>query len=429
MTLSGTEVFFLYILFYRLACKHFSVYWRYFILKVSTIFYLIPVALFKFIVLDKFYRLFPSIESNLDSRIRHIDINKYILLTNDFKSVSWQILTVWLIIIFTGVISFLIVYIQFHGYFKLKKSCLTWKVSNSLKEIEMFQRVKSELGIKTEVKLMYSDLCDSPFTIGVFHPTVVIPSAFKKLHETDYCYILKHELNHVKNHDILLKFIALLSIAINWYNPFCYFMYRELCNVSELYCDFCTTKNLDLAQRKRYCHLIVNIATENKRKFTKKYVVSLVNNDSKTIERRILELKNHGKPKKLFLSCLVGGVICISGSITSLAYNPPVIYDTPRVTDSTMKIMVFKDAPVQLKDALPYDYFWTDKYGNMHEIKESEEKAYCPHDYESVTISRHSRYSNNSCKMVYVDGEMCNICGAIIEGNVINTVRYDVCPH
>lgn len=74
MTLSGTEVFILYILFYPFAHKYFSIRWRYLILKISMVFYLVPFAWFKFIILKKLYELFPALKAYFVSESEHIDL-------------------------------------------------------------------------------------------------------------------------------------------------------------------------------------------------------------------------------------------------------------------------------------------------------------------------------------------------------------------
>lgn len=392
-------------------------------------FYLFPFAWFKFIALDKVFKLFPGLETYYVSNIKNIDLTKYIFIEQSHKIVSWQIKIIWLILCVTGIVSAILIYVQLRGYFKLKRACVDEYICDDAGCIEIFQSAKAALRVKNEVKLVVSEVADTPFTIGVFHPTIVMPLSMKAFDKADCRYIIEHELNHIKNHDIVFKFMALLATAINWFNPICYVMYRELSNVSELYCDFCTTKEMDSAERKRYCNLIVDLATEDENKVTKKYVASLVNNDSRIIERRIKELKKYGGSKKIVLSCLVGGVICLTGSITSFAYNPPTIYNTAGVTDTNMEI-VYQDIALQSQaKVVPYDYFWTDVNGNIFEIKDNNSKAYCPHNYESGTITKHTKYSDNSCKMVYSNAQKCKLCDRVNEGSVIKTVTYTQCPH
>lgn len=428
MTLSGTEVFILYILFYPFAHKYFSIRWRYLILKISMVFYLVPFAWFKFIILKKLYELFPALKAYFVSESEHIDLTKYILVIQQQKVISWQIKLIWLILCFIGTISAVLIYHQLHGYLKLKKSCLN-QTDNSINKTEIFQNAKTALGVRRKVRLIYLELCGVPCTIGIFHPCIILPLSFRAFKDIDYQYIIEHELNHIKNSDTFFKYMALLAVALNWYNPFCHFMYRELCNVSELYCDFCTAKGYDLEQRTKYGNLIIDIATEGKPTTVKKYVASLVNNDKKVIERRLLELKKYGSSKKSFLSGFIGIIICVAGSITSFAYNPPVNYNAATVMEENPEI-IFHHSTLQLQiTPLPYEHFWTDANGNIIEIKNTDSKAYCPHNYESGTFTKHFKYDNNSCKVVYLNGKRCSLCGITIEGSTINTIRYDICPH
>lgn len=111
MTLSGTEVFILYILFCPIATKYFSVRWRYFILKISMMFYLFPFAWFKFIALDKVFKLFPGLKVYYTNNIESIDIAKYIFIEQDHKIVSWQIKIIWMILCVIGIISAILIYV------------------------------------------------------------------------------------------------------------------------------------------------------------------------------------------------------------------------------------------------------------------------------------------------------------------------------
>ncbi len=164
MTLSGTQVFILYKLFNSIASKYFSLRWKYFILKSSLVFYLIPFAWFKFIVLRETYKIFPNLKTYFSSSIKHIDLTKYILVIQDDKIISWSVKVIWLILSLICIVSTLLVLNQIIGYFKLKKLYFNWD-DESISKIELFYNIKAELKVKKDVKLVYSNLCDVPYTI------------------------------------------------------------------------------------------------------------------------------------------------------------------------------------------------------------------------------------------------------------------------
>lgn len=434
MTLSGSVAFLLYLLIYPIANRYFSTRWKYRILKMTVGFYLIPIAWFKFDIITEVYKIFPSLKSH--NKMVVVDLTEYILSINDDSTiVPWKVKFIWLIVFIICILSVMIVYLQLYKYFKLKKVCLSQQAKHfTQKEMEMFETIKDTLGIKRKVKLLSSDIFDIPFTIGIFNPIIIIPISLKdQIKEFELQCIIKHELYHIKNHDLLFKFFSLLLIALHWFNPICYMVYQEVCSISELYCDFCTTKNMSLLQQKRYSNLIVDIAAEKKQKTKTTYIVPLVSKDVKSIERRIQELKKKRNTKNVILSGLIGTVICLAGSIPSFAYAPPVEFETPEVIeDETMEIIFYKNTyGKSYAESIPYDYFWTDRDGNIFEIakRNSDEKVKCSHIFESGVVTLHSRNSDNSCKIVEKNAQICILCNTIKTGSIINTIYYDVCIH
>ena len=102
---------------------------------------------------------------------------------------------------------------------------------------------QEESNIKKDVKLICSEYCESPITIGVLSPTVLFPIWDKDCQMDDeLCeYMITHELVHIKHNDILIKLVGLLVIAIHWFNPFVYLLVAELSCISEMYCDSVVT--------------------------------------------------------------------------------------------------------------------------------------------------------------------------------------------
>lgn len=117
-------------------------------------------------------------------------------------------------------------------------------------------------------------------TMGVFSPVIIFPVPGKLDFEADERrYIMKHELQHIKSGDLLIKFLALFALAVHWYNPICYLLFHELCVVIELDCDYGVTNHIDEAQRRRYGNLILDLAASGdgkKERFAMKRCFALV---------------------------------------------------------------------------------------------------------------------------------------------------------
>ena len=76
-------------------------------------------------------------------------------------------------------------------------------------------------------ELYSSPLVESPITIGLFNPIVVIPEKlFATLSENELKSILLHELSHIYHYDQVIGVIKRLVLAFYWWSPFVYQLSR-----------------------------------------------------------------------------------------------------------------------------------------------------------------------------------------------------------
>lgn len=89
------------------------------------------------------------------------------------------------------------------------------------------------LGSRTLPAVYESSLVAVPITIGVFNPTILLPSIW---HDWDTCKlgaVLTHEMSHVVRRDSLAQFAALLHRAIFWFSPLAWWLNRHLSELAE----------------------------------------------------------------------------------------------------------------------------------------------------------------------------------------------------
>ena len=100
-----------------------------------------------------------------------------------------------------------------------------------------FERIKNELGIKGNVKLLRNDdsRLKSPFVTGIRKRKVVIPYYEYSKEELDV--IIYHELNHVKKSDIFFRYLTMAAITFNSINLISYFLLERVMIWSEADCD------------------------------------------------------------------------------------------------------------------------------------------------------------------------------------------------
>ena len=110
------------------------------------------------------------------------------------------------------------------------------------------------VGLRCRPRLVRWADCASPMVMGAFRPVLVLP-------EEDYSteelrLIFRHELNHIKRGDLLLKLLMAAAKAIHWYNPAVRLL-PVLADVDmELSCDDEVTRNSPDAVRKAYSEIL-----------------------------------------------------------------------------------------------------------------------------------------------------------------------------
>jgi beta-lactamase regulating signal transducer with metallopeptidase domain len=130
--------------------------------------------------------------------------------------------------------------------------------------IRIFREMCVKLAIPNPsgIRLMISREVHSPLQFGVFHPLIVLPKQMYM--DSELVLILKHELIHVKHHDMLLRYALILARAIHWFNPAVYFIERKAVFAAELHCDEIVTSDITMEERRQYGDLLLSLATQSR---------------------------------------------------------------------------------------------------------------------------------------------------------------------
>ncbi|MEO3947775.1 M56 family metallopeptidase [Gorillibacterium sp. CAU 1737] len=123
--------------------------------------------------------------------------------------------------------------------------------------IGRFERLKSELGITAKVEIKCCPGINSPMLIGFFHPLILLPPVHIPVHELEL--ILRHELIHLKRHDIWSKMLVMLAVGIHWFNPVVYLMRRAVATQCEISCDSFVLAGADSKRRQQYGETIIDV--------------------------------------------------------------------------------------------------------------------------------------------------------------------------
>ena len=147
---------------------------------------------------------------------------------------------------------------QLTGFFYCKRRILKrGKAVENLTLLEQMFELREELGIRKHVELLIYENASSPMIIGFLRPVLVLPEDEYTSNES--YYILKHELIHLRRHDVLIKFLLMLSRDIHWFNPVVYLMQREAVVDMELACDEAVVRGASFDQREAYTETLMSV--------------------------------------------------------------------------------------------------------------------------------------------------------------------------
>lgn len=133
-----------------------------------------------------------------------------------------------LIIWFTGTL--------FSLFHFIKSLCHVKQISSMFNELPANYLSKQAINlIPSSVTLNYLNIPKSPFVYGTFHPHIV----FCALESTpeEQVYIIKHELQHIRNHDILKKHFVNILVCIYWWFPLIYLFQKQINIIFEMEAD------------------------------------------------------------------------------------------------------------------------------------------------------------------------------------------------
>ncbi|VIH82298.1 beta-lactamase inducer [Clostridioides difficile] len=119
----------------------------------------------------------------------------------------------------------------------------------------IYKNLLKKLNIKKKIELRSSDELISPAGMGLFKSYIFLPDYPYSKDELNW--ILKHELMHFKNKDILIKFLVFSVKTIYWFNPLVYIMSNKVNLDCELCCDESVLMDCSLEDKKEYALALI----------------------------------------------------------------------------------------------------------------------------------------------------------------------------
>jgi len=88
-------------------------------------------------------------------------------------------------------------------------------------------------GLDTAPELAESPAVAVPVTLGVWHPIILLPTAWRAWSEEKVQAVLAHELSHVVRKDALTRALAAIHRGVFWFSPLAWWLERHLAALAE----------------------------------------------------------------------------------------------------------------------------------------------------------------------------------------------------
>lgn len=262
--------------------------------------------------------------------------------------------------------------ITYHGlrHRRFLKVVQRWSEEITSQEIDhTLQKLKEDMRINRPVKLKVCSLIPSPMLSGFFRPVILLPSA--EIAADDLNFMLKHELVHLKRHDLWYKALVLLASAIHWFNPVVYLMAKVIATECEISCDERILQGASFQERRKYGETILE-AMKNGAKMQTVLTTNFYGG-KKGMRIRILSLMDTTKRKAGVVILCVALLATIGIGVAFAADSPKDAVEGLQTTQSDSTITYGKLAlpngeyEGQIKNGLAHgqgtiDYWNGDKY-------------------------------------------------------------------
>ena len=160
-------------------------------------------------------------------------------------------------ILFYGYLAGAAAFLLYQGvsYALFRRTVRRWKRDVSRADYAaMLSDTARDLGVGAP-EMIVCEAISTPAVTGLLRPRLLLPHERYDVQELRY--ILRHELCHLKRHDMLLKLVLLAANAMHWFNPVVYLMLRQADEDIELACDSAATDGLELPERAAYSRTLL----------------------------------------------------------------------------------------------------------------------------------------------------------------------------
>jgi len=182
-----------------------------------------------------------------------------------------------------------------------------------------------------------------PVLSGIFKATLLIPESFhRQFSVRQQQLMISHELVHFHRGDNLFNLLALLFVAVFWFNPLTWLAYRAFRRSQELACDAAVLKQSTKEDKISYSKALVQCAERSLHSFS----IYSPYGEKNTMFKRIATIKNPAKIKP----ALIGLSIALSSTLlasVALANMADTVHAVDKISSAMPVVRIEPKYPIE----------------------------------------------------------------------------------
>ncbi len=111
------------------------------------------------------------------------------------------------------------------------------------------------------IRVYSSSELTTPIALGLFRQRIFLPETVSG--DTETKFILMHEYRHIRQGDIICKWVAMIAVCVHWFNPVIYRLSRAIDENCEYACDESVAKKMTKHQKKEYMNIILSMISKS----------------------------------------------------------------------------------------------------------------------------------------------------------------------
>jgi len=264
-------------------------------------------------------------------------------------SIQSVIVTIFMFIIYPVTILIIFFY-NFTGYARFVAKLKRGYTEPDPTELSLLKELTKN---KKAPRLMKSIHAPTPMLIGIFKPVIVLPNGEYSADQLRAIYL--HELTHMRRHDVLVKWLSLLTCALHWFNPLIWLTRKEIDRACELACDEAVIREMDASGKQAYGDTLIAVASSEK--IPLPVVSTTMSAQKKAIKERLTSIMKNKKYTKT--AVLASGLMILAVIFTACALGASGGNDNGEILDNSPRhVGFYADLYIQeLIDGLVIGYF------------------------------------------------------------------------